>query len=170
MSTRNKRLESAYENLNGQERKVYAAVPLATAWTIPEIQSELGRTQHTAPDYRVTERCLQALKERGLIRRIDSRYTREGLADYSVPVLIRPAQEAHRATPVQKVVEASPSPLEALYRHASGLRSTIKGLERLAQDIEAAVLEVEDLLQTKDQQSEKLGQLKRLLSELSGDK
>lgn len=168
MNARQSRMLSALENLTGQEQAVFRVVPLVEAWTVPEINTELGRQKGNAPDYRVTERCLQSLKEKGLIKRVDSRYTREGIPNIEERPKV--TQQTAQSIMIDNAGESKLTALETLYAHADGIRAIIGMLEKLAQDIESTVLEVEELLQAKDQQSEKLAQFKRLLAEFSAEK
>lgn len=155
----------AQEGLNGTARKVFAAVPMAQPWSLPQILAEMRRTGCLC-DARIAGGCLDALRGRGLVKEPE-----RGMF-IRVPVRVRPAApiedeelEMVSAVMVSPPVPVPPagSPLDRLAALATQCRQQARGLEVVATQLEEVALDVQVQIDSERAGGEKLRQLQALL-------
>lgn len=159
------KLQRVSEGLNGMERKVLEAVPIAEAWNRGQVMSELRRVgTNSAPD--VVDSCLNCLKEKGLV------YERErGLFSRKLvkPRLVLPEKPKEPATPAHtEEVRNVADPLERMGELAKELRDLAELLMKLAQQAESIALDSELRFEAARGEGEKLRQLQALLKSIGG--
>ncbi|MCG8381821.1 MAG: hypothetical protein MJA28_06335 [Gammaproteobacteria bacterium] len=157
------RFASKLNNLTKMERKVFDAVPISDTWDSTKIYSELKR-QGTTLSIDQINGLLLTLKEQKLIRATSNRqYSRE----LEVPAPRAAARLISEKDAKPKQPDATPaSPLELLYLHAEGMRKTLDDLSSLVSGFESAILQIEELLASKDDRQKKLEQFSSLAAEL----
>lgn len=168
--------------LKGQSsaaRKVLECVPIEVSWTSKEIAREMGRRQQ-AMDFTILEGCLNTLKESGLVKEATrgqfsqspvrrraitvitpfNGMTKEESASILNPVLPATAmQDINAAKPKAKT--STIDRLEELAMKVTALSSEMAEVSIALQD---AIIEVQAELEAQNDDSERLKQLRALLS------
>jgi hypothetical protein len=165
----------AAESLNGAAAKVLAVVPIAEAWTVSQICTELYR-KGSRYDVPVVRGCLTALGASGHVREHPAGYfqrTTVASIDEAAP---QPAQYTPPPQPAPAPAKVVPmpvaerlterEPLESIGVLAQRLRETGRALIMWAEDLERLGLEFETRVDAAGKDGEKLRQLQALLKSL----
>lgn len=161
------RMEQLLQGQTNITRKVYEFVPIQEAWTSPQILNAM-RQQQRILDTRSLDYCLEALAHSGLIRRNakDQTFQRQPVtparAKKSAPVPVPTAagapvhyQEATKELPVTATPAPAPAPapepaddaIEVLSIFGRRLRALSESVQTLADDLDAAALQLEEVHQ-----------------------
>ena len=166
----NVRLAEIERSITGVAKKVLAAVPAASTWTLREIHSELSRSG-TNVERRVMDGCVNSLKESGLVR--------EPEAGKFIRVLPKVKDEPSAApqlasmpaisgrVDVTGAQHRSQEPLDELAECAAAVRDLAKVAIALASRIEEVAVGVEERTLAIREESAKLRQLQELLKSLA---
>jgi hypothetical protein len=165
------RFESSVKGLTGIAKKVFEATPIDEAWTPSRIISHIGTTTGSRPDQKIVTGCLDSLMRTGLVcERPKGLFQR-------IKVKERTGEEMPKADDIFKVIEPGKEKRQELsvVRHPKQtafdvlctLAERLKGvgaeIGKIAAEIEVATLEMAQGSQEKDEELEKLKQLKSLL-------
>lgn len=157
------RMEQLLQGQTNITRKVYEFVPIQEAWPASKILYAM-RQQNRVVDTRSLDYCLEALASSGLIRRNakDQTFQRQPVtparAKKSVPVPAPTAagapvhyQEATKELPVTATPAPAPKPstdaIEVLSIFGRRLRALSESVQTLADDLDAAALQLEEVHQ-----------------------
>jgi hypothetical protein len=159
------------ELLSGQNsaaKSVYEATPMAEAWTVPEIVTELRRMGRCS-DFKHVAGCLNTLTRAGLIKESKpGAFIRESIKkDTNVvkaPTKTTPA--APCTNPPAPAAKPASSPLEKMGALAAQANILAEQLKNLSSEIETVALEVEEHISTTSGGLEKLKQFQALLKSL----
>lgn len=158
----NAKLKAIEEGQTGIARKVLSVIPLAEAWNIHQIVTELARVG-SKPDWRIVDGCLMSLTDAGLIK--------EGPRKSFTRVLIKdepaPAPKPEKApTPIFKLVE-SKRPFDRMAALAQRMREKANEFSAMAAEAEELALAFEEEVTKASKDGAKLKQLQELLRGLS---
>lgn len=159
------RIEEAERALSGIAQKVLEVTPKAEPWTIAQIASELRRTGKSL-DPTMVGGCLSTLLRSGLVR--------EPVTGSFIRVAAKPKAQLAAVTvdaaPVAiEPVAAAPDERDTLAKLAdlsAGVRAMALQFSDLAHAIDDVAIEVEERMQAINADSEKLAQLRKLLTGL----
>lgn len=167
-----RRLEQLSAGLNSLEHNVLGATPIAEAWTVALICSELRRVGRRHDNAHVVA-VLNRMKEKGVVReprpglfvRVEARAT----ADEDKPAAPLPD---HQEPPMNAIarVPAAPlpaDPMSAIAELSQRLRANAAEQVALARQLDDLALGVEERLQRESADSQRLRQLRALLTEAS---
>ena len=153
------KLDSIMANATSISKKVYDAVPENEHWNTTQIYNEIAR--HMAhPDKRLIEGCLNSLKAQGVIKEPrPGKFVRTSVH--------KPSAKERHLKPVENQARApDSSPLDALVSALEQMDRVSRDLRELFVDLESAVAGVENHLEAKDGEYDKLRQLRSLLKDL----
>ena len=157
----NKTIKSTLDNLNGAMKHVFMATPVQDQWSVTQIMSELTRSGRTYSHSSVTG-CLNALRERKLIKENQGSYTRT--LKESIPTIENKALSYNHTAPaiIEEPLMSShkKAPLELLAELSAKARE-------LAEALDNAALEIEQSFQNSEAQTVKLKQLQSLLKDIA---
>lgn len=154
------RYEAVTRELTPTARKVFDCVPAQEAWTPFRIGTELKR-QGVPKDRRVVEGCLVALVQDGLITRDPIKDTYQRIEPRAPALsLVQPQEEP-------KVNTKKPSHMDRMSALAERARGMAVDLKKLADDIEAAAVLIDEEIADAGRDTTKLRQLQTLLKELT---
>lgn len=168
------RLKSVINGLTGVSRRVYEAVPIAGPWTAAQIGTELFRTSHRI-DPKTIEGCLASLTSQKLIaepqRGLFCKFSlKETPAE---KVTATPAVVQHEEVKMAAIQKADTekssekSPIDILAEFGDRIKTAAVGLQKIASDIDAAAIAIEEQLEESEGKSVKLKQLQMLLKDLA---
>lgn len=155
------RMEQLLQGQTNITRKVYEFVPIQEAWPASKILNAM-RQQNRVVDTRSLDYCLEALAHSGLIRRNakDQTYQRQPVtparAKKNAPVPVPTAagapvhyQEATKELPVTATPAPKPATdaIEILSIFGRRLRALSESVQTLADDLDAAALQLEEVHQ-----------------------
>lgn len=169
-----KRFNAVYNSLNGAAKKVYAAVPIAERWSVPQVLGELQR-RGMSHEYRVVQACLALLVDHGLAKEpVRGQFIREpvrlatDLSERDVP-LEEPMQQTVTTLKPDLCTKADPkqSPIDHLGMLAARVAGLGDVLKDLSREINDTVLELQEQLEGTAADTEKLRQLQTLLKSLA---
>ncbi len=141
-----KRRDSAIGNLQTSLRKVFECVPIQEDWSAAQITHELARKHQSIGSTSVVG-SLNALKKSKLVVEPKSGYFK---------------QIECRKMPAKKKIPATVTPETPLFT----LRDILNKVDNLKMELEVAVLEVEEYIETSNKKVEKLDQLQSLLKSI----
>ena len=145
-------------SLSAIAQKVYAAVPASEAWSVSFIHSEMGRLGSTTRDVSIVYGCLNSLKEAGLVTESQRGCFQRVAAKPEKETVIQPTmQPKPPMTPIK--TPAARSPMLVLSELSARFRV-------LADDMETAALEIDEMFTAKSAGAEKLAQLQQLLKSI----
>jgi hypothetical protein len=164
------RFNAIHGGLSSLAQKVYAAVPIAEAWSSEKISREYSRINISSQPKKSIEGMLNILVESGLVV--------ENASGNFVRIRIKePAIKEKTAMPspvAQKTVDKTADPLDllaGLARRAKVLAlqgaQLGKDAAKLETDIENAALDIAEKFQGSEEKSRKLTQLQELLKGLT---
>lgn len=173
------KFDSLYRGVTDQAKKVYQAVPITEQWSSAQIIAEINRTGKSC-EQRVVQGCLASLKESGLIK--------EPSIGHWIRTEVR-TKQLHSITPMKTVRAFTPpkeeettvannvqpiaqpksetTALERISNLSAQLPPIIQSLQKLAADIEATAIEIEESIEKTNKDNAKLRQLQELLKALS---
>lgn len=166
------RLVSIERGLNGIARKVLEAVPIAEAWTQQQVMAEMKRLHGTAQAFDVVQGSLSHLAEVGLVKHTAGLYQRVAVKRTltTVQSMAREAFDGadEGGVDIDAAHKNSPplSPIDKLANLGATAREMSRALARLADEIDAAAIEVDEQVKEAGAGSEKLRQLRELLAGL----
>ena len=152
-------------------QKVYEAVPIEGPWSPSFIQSEMQRMGNSsANDLRKIQGCLNTLIESGLIRepeknvfqRIAVREKCAKLPEFTEPLKVKIPMPTTTTAP-----QTAKTPSQILASLSARAKKIGEQVAALAEDIDMAQLEIEEMNSAKDADTQKLKQLQQLLKSLS---
>jgi len=161
------RLAELENGITAAAKKVLDVVPITEAWAGKQIHLELTR-QGRSVDRSHVDGCLQSLKERGLVREPDvGMWIRVSAKPKPKPNLssVPPVNPSIMAQ-ADAAEKAATDPLDRLAALAQSLRDLSKMANNLANEIEAAALDVDARIQAASADGAKLRQLQALLKGL----
>ncbi len=170
-----KRLDSLIHGLNGQARKVYEATPIGESWEVLRIAREIRRVHSTGPALDVLQGCLSALRDSGLIKEpVRGQFIRSQVPSYTPPKQPDPEAQMAAPTPQQPAPAATTLQVKTAQRGRSPLldrfgamaeeaRAMAGRLTALANQLEAAAIDVDDAIKEASTGNERLRQLRELL-------
>ena len=150
------RVETVLQGCTVLARKVFDAVPIAESWTPSQIRAEMLRQGHSAANIGAGLGCLGALEDSGLVSEQKGLWVRCKVREKSLKLIESPP-------PKEDVPVASSTALENLSRIAQRLADTAKELQALGAELEVEALRVSADLESKDEASVKLDQLRVIL-------
>ena len=154
---------------SGIAKKVLSAVPIAEAWTIRQIVSEIARCG-SSPDFRIVDGCINSLRDSGLVKeprhgyfqRVPLKEGKQDMDGVSPPTEKSKADMVRSPAPAQSKLESA-EPLDRMARAASTLRSMAAQCSSLAVEVEEAALAAEEKVAKARAENDKLRQLRELL-------
>lgn len=163
------RFDAAHQEMSTAAQKVYAAVPIADFWTAPKIAAEMKRQGINVGIAHVAG-CLDSLQHAGLVReQLRGHFSRTEIREAPVrkptpaaendQIIIKPPKEIMKPSPKKTPLEM----LGDLSAQAVVLADMVK---KFAGEIEIAAIEIQQLIETGDEETAKLRQLKSLLKSL----
>lgn len=162
MSISASKFQAAHKLLLAIAQKVYAAVLASELWSTSYIHSEMARLGSSTRDVAVVLGCLNTLKSAGLViepqRNTFIRSPVKSEKPAAEPAAQINPQQKELMTPAK--TEEARSPMIIL----SGIASRFRAL---ADEVETAALEIDELFTAKSASAEKLAQLQQLLKGLS---
>jgi hypothetical protein len=157
MSISATKFQAMHKSLTAIAQKVYAAVPASEPWSVSFIHSEIQRNGGTTRDYRVVQGCLSSLKDSGLIS--------EPQRGVFIRVGVKPEKET--------IVQSNPIGIPVATNQTPVVRSPMVILSdistrfrELADAVDTAALEIDELFTAKSAGAEKLAQLQQLLKSI----
>lgn len=167
------RFASKYNNLSISEQKVFDAVPIKEAWTIEKIHNEYARSNAASGIGKdQVKRCLMRLVEAKLIKQSGN-----ALFSKDKPPSAKSSQSSLSVVATDSKEDSSDekdqvaySALEKLYNSAEEFRRVASEALAAAQELDGAILQIEEKLSQTSAENEKFEQLKKLLGELSPGK
>jgi hypothetical protein len=170
------RLRQAEAALSGIARRVLEAVPIAEAWTVAQICSELGRTGSPV-DMAKAMGCLRTAVGQGLVKEPHMlTFQRVHIPEIEQPPIppaplrvVHPQPELTMSKPAPVIPATLPAdePLARIGALAARLREQGRQLIKQAEDIEAVGLEFEARIDAAKQGSAKVMALRELLKSLA---
>ena len=146
-----------HKSLTAIAQKVYAAVPASEPWSVSFIHSEMSRMGSSTRDVAVVYGCLNSLKASGLV------------AEPQRGTFIRVATKPEKET----VVQPNPIGIPVATIKTPSIRSPMVILSdistrfrELADVVDSAALEIDELFTAKSAGAEKLAQLQQLLKSI----
>jgi len=157
------------QKMQGQSsiaKKVYEFVPIKDSWEINQVISEMRRVTRSNGDPRIIKGCLNSLKESGLIDEVQiGKFKRVEVKD---KIEVKEIEMAAVEVIAQKQIkpEVNKTPLELLSKISSRLVAVQMSIRSIADEIDAAAVEIEDGISANEKNVEKLRQLQILLKGL----
>lgn len=152
--------EATVRELSVSARKVFECVPIEEEWTAFRIGAELKR-KGTPKDRRLVDGCLAALVRDGLITHHPIKGTFQRIEPrVSAPVIDMVTKE-------EVVSSARPNHMELMSALADRARGLSAEMKKLADDIEAAAVTIDEEIAQAGKDTTKLRQLQTLLKELT---
>ena len=172
---RRKKFDQIHRGLSVTALKVYDAVPIQEAWSIPMIYGEMTRKGISA-NLRTVEACVKQMHEQGILMRVDTHYQRESIEDVEA---IQPEQEPIMAGQLKEPTPSKQSPqtdalitLGALANRTEQLSLTVRSIAdeliQLNQDIEAAAITFIDQMESNNKELVELRQMQATLKKFMG--
>lgn len=162
------RLQRLESGLNSLERKVLAGTPIAEAWTVNQVCQELRRQGQSHDQAHVTA-CLKQMIDKGVVREPKAGLYQRQHARPVQPapqIQLPPARALTQETPMPPPTPVPPAePLSAIAALSQRLRGAAGELTALAGQLDDLALDVEDRLQRISADSQRLRQLRALLTE-----
>lgn len=166
------RADSLLSTESGISRKVYDAIPISEPWNLKQIISELHRKGVTA-NQRTIEGCIASLEGRGLVKRLGQKnsYTvmRVKVTQPTTPTKKEPVE-----MPTTQIAPDTPepaanelTPLEKISELSAQMHDLARTAISMAKVMEEVACEVDDMINSKNEEHDKLVQLKTLLKELA---
>lgn len=156
------RLAEAENTLNAAGKKVLECVPISEPWNITQICAEMARLGRSV-DRAHIDGCLASMRKVGLIREPEpGRWIRVVAKPKLVAAPVNPSIMAQADAAEKSAMD----PLDRLAGIAQSLRDLSKIATNLANDIEAAALDVESRIEQAGEDGKKLRQLQALLKGL----
>ncbi len=175
------RFNSLYKGLNDQTKRVYQAVPIKERWSVSQIIAEILRVNPSKNDHRSVLFCLNSLREAGLVKesaggewcRVPVRTkVYEPAAESIEEVETKAEEETTMPTNDTKPSETSEkntaTALERIGELSSQVITIIQSLHKLAADIDAAAIEVEEQIEKINKDSVRLKKLQEIFKDLQG--
>lgn len=172
------RFSALYKGLSEKMKKIYQVVPISESWSLGQMMIELNRT---SPGQNHNQRsvnfCLGSLRDVGLVKetssgtwiRVPVRAKVSTVAD-EVEENNTPAKEETvmpNETPPPVATKPSDStPLERIGELSSQVITIIQSLHKLAADIDAAAIEVEEQIEKIKRDSIRLKKLQEIFKDL----
>lgn len=157
------RVEALLSAQSNTAKRVYEVVPIQEPWSARQVMAEMLRLGKTSRiDQRVLDGCLGALVEAGLVRALP-----QGMF-VRAPVRPSPSRPApDEAPPPPPEAPLAPGTLAHFSHIAEQLRDLAARANTLAGAIESAALAADERVEQAQAGTEKLRQLKTLLSEIT---
>lgn len=167
------RFNAVFSGLTSIAKKVYEAVPASEPWSASQITTEMTRITGSMTDRRVVDGALRGMVDVGIVS-----YPRPGVF---IRVAIREeklakpvnsqSKEKTSSAEVLKLAQAQKQikpilAIEKLAAVASRAMDISTSLKQLANDIEAAAIEIDEQSKADKSDTEKLKQLQSLLRSL----
>lgn len=157
MSISTTKFQAMHRSLTAIAQKVYAAVPASEPWSVSYIHSEMARLGSSTRDVAIVYGCLNSLKASGLVT--------EPQRGCFVRVAMKPEKSAVQPNPIEITPMATIKPPAA--RSPMTILSELSSRFRaLADEVETAALEIDELFTAKSAGAEKLAQLQQLLKSI----
>lgn len=157
MSISTTKFHAMHKSLSAIAQKVYAAVPASEPWATSYIHSEMARMGSSTRDVSLVLGCLNSLKAAGLVA--------EPQRNTFIRTAIRPDKES--------VVQQTPIGILMVTAKIPAVRSPMVILSdistrfrELADVVDTAALEIDELFTAKSADAEKLAQLQQLLKSI----
>jgi hypothetical protein len=170
------RFSEAYRALNGMQRRVYDAVPIAELWSFKQISAELTR-QSSPMAWNIFQGCINTLKAAGLVREPSpGMFARMGVKP---PMIVQPEPEQEQHVSPQPIktrpAEAPTDRLGSLAALAARVR-TMSDVAiqlhheavKIAEAIDTIALEMEEGHEKNAKDLADLAQLRTLLKTIGG--
>lgn len=173
------KFDSIYRGVSEQAKRVYQAVPISEHWSSAQVIAELSRTGKGC-EQRIVLGCLSSLKDSGLVK--------EPAVGHWVRTEVR-TKQLHAITPMKTIRAFTPpkeeettvannvqpiaqpkseiTALERISGLSAQLTPIIQNLQKLATDIEATAIEIEEQIDKVHKDYAKLKQFQELLKALS---
>ncbi|KAI3597698.1 hypothetical protein D8I24_6514 [Cupriavidus necator H850] len=160
------KLEAKLQGQSAIARKVYAAVPMQSAWNVADIVGAMRRATRTSVDHRTVIGCLIALKSAGIVSESQAgMFKRVEVKEMAIE---NPKREVVDSAPVgMPAPPLDPRPIDVIAKIASGLVSVSAQIRELATELEDAWLLIEDGIAAQDANLDKLKQLQSILKSLT---
>lgn len=172
------RFDSLYRGVSDQAKRVYQAVPITEQWTSAQVIAEINRTGRSC-EQRVVQGCLASLKESGLIKEpsighwirteVRTKQLHAITPMKTVPKFNPPKEEetpvANNVQPITQKTDATA--LERISGLSAQLAPIISDLQKLAADIEATAIEIEEQIDKVHKDYAKLKQFQELLKAIA---
>lgn len=156
------KLHRAEQALSGIEKKVFDAVPYEEAWDRHAIVGEMRRATGSNPDPHVVDGCIVDLIQRNLVQE-PTRGMFKRVAP-KVRVMVKPALGNGGTAPLPVPAAPIGPPLPTI----DVLANLSKKLRLLADEFDAAAIQVAADLERQGQEADRFRQLQTLLKQVSG--
>ncbi|CAG2129206.1 hypothetical protein [Cupriavidus numazuensis] len=166
------KLDAKLQGQSAIARKVYDAVPIQAAWSVPQIVGAVRRATGGSVDHRTVVGCLIALKsggvvgesQPGLFKRVEVKgMTVVGKAAQEYESVVK----AVGSVPSFVGLKNAPRPIDVIAQITVGLTAVCEQLRKLVTNLEDAALLIEGSMAEQDANLGKLRQLQTLLKSLS---
>ena len=158
MSISTTKFQAMHKSLTAIAQKVYAAVPASEPWSTSYIHSEMGRLGSSTRDVAVVLGCLNTLKAAGLVA--------EPQRNTFIRTAIKPEKEtAAHSNPIG-ITPMAPAKISAVRSPMVILSDISTRFRELADAVDTAALEIDELFTAKSAGAEKLAQLQQLLKSI----
>ncbi len=163
------RFDAAYREQSPAAQKVYSAVPDGQFWPIPKIAAEMKRLGQN-PEISHVAGCLGTLLHVGLVtEQLRGHFSK---AEIKEPVKLFERLKTVAAQPKEENMKTATqpvskkTPLEILGDISSRAIALSDMVKKFAADIENAAIEIQQQIETGDEETAKLRQLQSLLKSL----
>lgn len=170
------RFSALYKGLSEKAKKVYQVVPISESWTLSQMMMELNRI---SPGQNHNQRsvgfCLGSLKDVGLIKEVSgdkwirvpvrAKVTMNDEAEER-PTITKEEAVSKETPQTTKTVKEESTPLERIGELSSQVITIIQSLHKLAADIDAAAIEVEEQIEKIKRDSVRLKKLQEIFKDL----
>lgn len=159
------RFNVALQEMTSAAQKVFAAVPEHEFWPIPKIAAEMKR-QGINADIAHVAGCLHSMLHTGMVReQLRGHFCKAEIrepAPKQPPKLVEVKKEAMKPAPIT----VKKTPLEILGDLSSRAIVLSDMVKKYASDVESAAIEIQQQIETGDEETAKLRQLQSLLKSL----
>ncbi|MBV6321922.1 hypothetical protein [Duganella violaceipulchra] len=171
MSISQSRFEAIFSGQSSVAKKVYDAVPISESWNVKRITAELIR-QGTGQDPRTIAGCLDTLKRSGLINELlRGEFRRESVKEVTVKKVEVEVNSKPVGVPTPEapapVLQPGVSPMDVLGHLAARAAALSQMARNLCADIENAAVEIQQHVESVEQDTQKFKQLQSLLKSMS---
>lgn len=162
--------ESAHRDLNALSKKVYEAVPMAEAWPISRIVTELGR-KGSVPEFRVVNGAVSGLVDRGLVVEVSrGQFRRAPVREKAIQTIVdsTPIEAKTREVVEVKQIEHKGTPFDRLGVLSARFVELSSEMKSISEEIGNIAIEFQQSVEDNSQDIAKLRQLQALLKGLGG--
>lgn len=161
------KLESMLANATAISKKVYDSVPIEKPWSKTDIHNDMVRRNVGGGGLRMTEGCLNTLKDQGFISEPEKGFFVRKPVKLKVKKVNKlKSVKASNVDPSPQSESTKVAPIDLLSDLSEKAVKIGLQLKELSEAIDNAALIIDEHVNAKDQEHSKLVQLKELLKDL----